>query len=151
MRRVKSIGIFLTWLLIVAAIAMVGVRYRPGIWYETLAKPFWTPPNWLFPPVWFSLYFLMTLAATRVTLTGARRPLLIFFLQLILNGAWSWLFFGLHLPIVGLLDLVALVPLVAWCTQLFFENDRVAGYLLLPYLCWISYALTLNVGIVFLL
>ena len=121
-------------------------------WYATLAKPAWTPPGWLFGPVWTTLYAMMGIAAARVWIrwrhtAGGRRSLALFAVHLVLNAAWSFLFFGLRSPALGLADIVVLlatiVALVAWWWRL----DRVAALLLAPYLAWVSFATALNAAI----
>ena len=131
-----------------------GLATAPAIptWYAGLTKPSWTPPGWLFGPVWTALYALMGVAAARVWLRrrstpAARRSLGLFGIQLVLNAAWSFLFFGLHSPVLGLADIVvlwaAIAALVAWWWRL----ERPAALLLLPYLGWVSFAAALNAAI----
>ena len=90
--------------------------FRPGDWYQALAKPPWTPPDWLFAPVWAVLYVAMGVAAWRVWrargFATARGALSLFAAQLALNAAWSWLFFGEHLLLAGLVDLLLLLAVL---------------------------------------
>lgn len=139
------------WLVITFAAAGVGSLFLPGEWYLQLAKPRWTPPNWVFGPVWSILYALMAVAAwlvwKRKGLSGAILPLVFFIVQLVLNAMWSWLFFGLKNPGLAfgeiiVLWLVILLTLIAFCRQTPF-----AGALLLPYLAWVSFAVILNFSI----
>jgi tryptophan-rich sensory protein len=117
-------------------------------WYQTLHKPFFTPPNWLFSPVWISLFILMGLSFFYVW----RRPdhpqfkkaLIFFFVQLILNVLWSLAFFGLRSPLFGLMDIVLLWIAILFTILNFFQVSRFAGVLLLPYLLWVSFATLLN-------
>ncbi len=122
-----------------------------GLWYANLDKPRWTPPNWLFAPVWTTLYILMGIAAWLVWQKRQQKPvhqaLGLFLLQLALNGLWSVLFFRLHW--VGwagfelwMLWIVLILTIIA-----FFRVRFVAGGLLLPYLAWVSYAAALNTSI----
>lgn len=120
-------------------------------WYPALEKPAWNPPNWVFGPVWSFLYLTMAVAAWLVWrkrgLAAARVPLLLFLLQLMLNAAWSGLFFGLHLPAAAFVDLV-LLWLAIFATILAFRRSvALAGWLLTPYLAWVTYAGTLNLAI----
>lgn len=142
------------WLSLVAFLALVvlvswwGSRFVPGEWYAGLTKPAWNPPNWLFGPVWSALYVMMAIAAWQVwNADHPRRILAIaaFVVQLALNGAWSWLFFGLHRPGVAMADLALLIVLVAVTMGLFFSVRRSAGLLLLPYIAWLGFAWFLNV------
>jgi len=121
-------------------------------WYASLAKPAWTPPAAVFGPVWGVLYVLMALAAWRVVardgLLEARLPLLAFGVQLLLNGAWSWIFFGARAPLAALIEIVVLTLLVLATTVLFYARSRTAGRLMVPYLLWVTLAATLNAAIV---
>jgi tryptophan-rich sensory protein len=121
-------------------------------WYPTLAKPWFTPPGWLFGPVWGVLYAMMALAAWLVwRQVGWRNPALgLFFVQLALNLAWSLLFFGLQLIGAALAEILLLLALIAATTSAFWRIDRRAGLLLVPYLLWVGYASLLN-GAIWLL
>lgn len=124
-----------------------------GTWYATLAKPAFNPPNWVFSPVWTLLYAMMAVAAWRVWRTDGRLaslPLAVFGLQLALNLAWSVLFFGLRLPLAALIDVLALVAAIAATLVLFMRCDRIAGWLIVPYLAWVIFASGLNLAIVHL-
>lgn len=117
-------------------------------WYATLAKPSFSPPNWVFGPVWTTLYFLMGLAAWLVW--KKHKSLALFYLQLALNFLWSLLFFGLHSPILGLVDIIFLWTFILLTINQFKKVSRPAAYLLLPYLLWVSFAAILNLAIVIL-
>lgn len=120
-------------------------------WYPTLAKPAWTPPNWVFGPVWTLLYILMAVAAwlvwRKAGLAGARLALVLYFVQLTLNAAWSGLFFGLRNPTAGLVDILLLWILIAATLTAFARHSAVAAGLLAPYFVWVSYAAALNFAI----
>jgi tryptophan-rich sensory protein len=117
-------------------------------WYKTLNKPFFTPPNWIFSPVWISLFVLMGISLFFVW----RRPdhpqfkpaLLFFFVQLILNIFWSIAFFGLKSPLLGLMDIVLLWIAILFTILNFFKVSKFSGALLVPYLLWVSFAALLN-------
>jgi benzodiazapine receptor len=115
-------------------------------WYERLAKPDWTPPDAAFPVVWTLLYLAMAVAAWRVwKRTDWRNPALtLFWLQLAVNFAWSFLFFGWHRIGLALADAALLLTLVGGTAALFWRIDRLAGALMLPYLVWTGYAVALN-------
>ena len=118
-------------------------------WYASLAKPSFTPPNWVFAPVWTLLYAMMAFAVWRVLrlppATPRRQPALkAFFVQLALNAGWSWAFFGLHAPALGFLAIMALLAAILATLELFWRLDRPAGLLLVPYLAWVSFATLLN-------
>lgn len=121
-------------------------------WYATIEKPFFTPPNWVFGPVWTVLYVLMGVAAFLVWQNGlSRRPVRIaltwFLAQLVLNALWSPIFFGLHRIGLALFVLVLLWAAIVATMRRFFEVSRPAGWLLVPYLLWVSYAAVLNSSI----
>lgn len=139
------------FLLACYGVAWFGARFRPGEWYGRIAKPSWTPPNRLFAPVWIILYTLMAVAGWLVWKagrpSGAEMPLLLFGLQLFLNGIWSWLFFGLRRPDLAFVDIVALWIAIAATIVAFQPVSVPAGILLLPYFFWVSFALLLNFSI----
>ena len=122
-----------------------------GVWYARLAKPAWTPPNWLFGPVWTALYLSMAVAAwlvwRRAGLSGARLPLSIFGLQLALNALWSILFFGLQRPALAFAEIVLLWASILATILSFYRVVPAAGLMLIPYLLWVSYAAALNFSI----
>ncbi len=129
---------------------VVGGQFEPGAWYAALDKPPLTPPGWVFPIAWTALYAAMGVALYLViTAPGpvAWGLLAVFALQLVLNGAWSWLFFGLQRPGAALADLAALWLAIAWLTVAFWRRRPIAGALFLPYLLWVSFAGYLNAGI----
>ncbi|MGB8475729.1 MAG: TspO/MBR family protein [Candidatus Acidiferrum sp.] len=124
---------------------------RPALkaWYEELSKPHWTPPNWLFAPVWTALYVAMAVATwlvwRRSSLTSV--PMRLFLLQLLLNVAWSAVFFRFRSPGWAFLEIAIL-----WCAILltaiaFRRTAPLAGWLMVPYLMWVSYAGALNFAI----
>jgi tryptophan-rich sensory protein len=130
--------------------ALGGMATRPAIpaWYAALRKPSWTPPNWVFGPVWTILYALMAVAGWRVWREGRSRvAALTFLLQLALNGVWSWLFFGLRRPDLGLLGITLLWLAILATMIAFWRVSRKACVLLVPYLAWVSFAAALNAAI----
>ncbi|MFT3830590.1 MAG: TspO/MBR family protein [Opitutaceae bacterium] len=132
------------WLLACFAAPAVSAWARPDAWYAALTKPLWNPPNWVFGPVWTTLYCLMGVAAWLVWRRGGwrvqRRPLGWFSAQLVLNALWTPLFFGFHRLDFALLEIVVL-----WCAAVatmvaFARASAVAAWLLAPYLAWVSFA-----------
>ena len=115
-----------------------------GAWYSSLSKPGWTPPSWVFGPVWTALYVMMGVASYRVWRAGG--SLRLYIVQLALNFAWSLIFFKAHDLGLATVDIAALWVAVAATTIQFWRVDPVAGYLMLPYLAWTSYASTLTVA-----
>jgi translocator protein len=128
-----------------------GARFTPGLWYERLAKPAWTPPDALFAPVWMLLYAMMAVAAWLVWLqegfARGARPLGMYGIQLAFNAAWSWIFFGLHQPGLAFGEIGVLWILIVWTVVEFWRRSRPAGLLLVPYFAWVSYAVALNFSI----
>ncbi len=133
-----------------AAAAVGALMTTPALreWYPRLNKPAWTPPNGVFGPVWTLLYASMGLAAWMVWLQRTSRnvtpALSIFAIQLFLNVAWSGVFFGLHSPGAGLLAIVPLWCAIAATILSFRRVVASAGWILVPYLAWVSFAMALN-------
>lgn len=143
------------WLVVVAAVALAGSWVTlPKIptWYAGLVKPSFTPPNALFGPVWSALYVMMAVAAWRIgvrSVAAARtRAIALFVVQLALNALWSQVFFGFEAPTAAVVVIIALLVSLAATLAAFWRIDRMAGLLLVPYLCWVGYATALNAAIV---
>lgn len=117
-------------------------------WYRTINKPSWTPPDWLFAPVWTFLYVLMAIAAARVWEGGVSKdvsvPILLFGGQLLLNVAWSAIFFGMRRINLAFKEILLLWIAVLATTAVFWSVDRIAGILFMPYALWVSFAAFLN-------
>jgi translocator protein len=148
MVAVRSVLGFAGWVAVSFATALIGSRFMPGEWYASLAKPSWNPPNAIFGPVWTVLYILMAVSAwlvcRRAGVSGAGAALGLFFVQLVLNAMWSYLFFGLHRPDIAFFDIVVLWAVILAVVLLFWRVDQLAGVLMLPYLAWVGFALFLN-------
>jgi translocator protein len=133
--------------------AIGGAVTAPAVleWYPTLNKPSWNPPSWLFAPVWTVLYVMMAVAAWLVWKTGnSRAALTLWGGQLALNLAWSILFFGARAPGLALIEIFVMWLSIAATIFLFAQKSKVAAYLMVPYLCWVSFAAALNAAIVML-
>lgn len=115
-------------------------------WYVTLNKPSFNPPDWIFGPVWTTLYVLMGISFFLVWKKNIRTPFpyLIFTAQLVLNFLWSYLFFGLRDPLLGLAGIGLLLVLIIINITVFYKISRAAAYLLIPYLVWVAFASILN-------
>lgn len=121
-------------------------------WYPTLVKPAFNPPAWIFGPVWTVLYVMMGVAAFLVWrrglgTEGVKNALLVFLVQLGLNGLWSILFFGMRSPGLALIEIVLLWLAIGATVARFRRVDPVAGGLLLPYWAWVSFATVLNLAL----
>ncbi len=137
--------------LVVGAVAGWATAGSVETWYPTLDTPGFTPPDWVFMPVWILLYIGMGVAAWRVWerlgWQHGQDELSLFSLQLGLNGAWSILFFGLQDPAMALIDILVLLVLLVLTTWVFYRVDRWAGHLMVPYLAWVAFAAVLNASI----
>ncbi len=135
----------IVFLALVSLAAVTGSQFMPGPWYETLTKPWWTPPKWLFPIAWTILYIMIAVAGWRVwKAEGIGPALMVWALGLVFNAAWSWLMFGEKQIGWALADLVAMWLTVAAFIVLALPVDRTAALLFAPYLVWVSYAGALN-------
>ena len=157
MNRTRQIVGLIIFVLICFAAAGLGSLFTgaatgSGGWYATLPRPSWNPPSWVFGPVWTLLYTLMAIAAwwvwrKRGGVYAARVPLALFTIQLVLNAAWSIIFFGQHQAGVAFLDIVLLWLAILATMVAFWRVSPLAGWLFLPYFLWVSYASTLNYAI----
>ncbi|MNF67430.1 TspO/MBR family protein [compost metagenome] len=129
-----------------------GIVTRSSIttWYPTLVKPSFNPPNWIFAPVWSMLYVMMGVAAGLVwskiesDKEAVKKALVVFAIQLALNALWSYLFFGLHNPLLAGLEIIILWLMIYETYIQFAKINKIAGFLLIPYLLWVSFATVLN-------
>ncbi len=145
----RSYALLVVFLAIVALAASSGVMFRPGEWYAALAKPPWTPPDWVFGPVWTVLYVFIAIAGWIIfSLPGTRLARGLWVAQLALNALWSFLFFGLQSTWLALADIVALMVCISFLMYVADTVSRTAMWLLAPYLAWVGYAFTLNAAIV---
>lgn len=140
--------LFAIFLLACGAAGATGGMFPPSDWYQRLNKPSWTPPNWLFPVAWTTLYICMSIAATRVAMMpGAGVALALWALQIALNTLWTPVFFGLQRIRAGMGILILLWLSVVGCTIALFQLDTIAGLLFLPYVVWVSVAAALNYSV----
>jgi len=150
-------GKFITSILLVAIASFLGYLFTNQAvkdWYPTLLKPELNPPSWIFGPVWSVLYLMMGIALYLVRIkpanTGVKIAIVFFYIQLALNVLWSYSFFMLHSPHLGLLNIIVLWVMIIITVFLFFGQSKIAGWLLIPYLLWVSFASYLNFSIWFL-
>ena len=148
--RPATVGliIFISICLLVATAGSLIVNTSIHGWYEQLQKPAWTPPNWVFPMVWTTLYLLMGIAAWLVWrkhgLSGGFAALVVFYIQLTLNLLWSCIFFGLQMPGMAFVELLLLWIAILITLILFWRAHRIAGLLMSPYLLWVTFAAAIN-------
>ena len=146
--------------IILVVVVCVTIGYLSGMvtrdsiitWYPTLVKPVFNPPNWIFAPVWTLLYVMMGIAAGLVWTSNSdeqttKKAIGFFAIQFGLNVLWSYLFFGLHNPLLALIEIFLLLLMIYETYVQFKKIDKVAGMLLLPYLAWVSFATFLNASI----
>ena len=152
MTLTQILPLTLVFLLACGPAAATGAMFAPGAWYRALAKPRWTPPNWVFPVTWTALYLAMSLAAARVAGQAGHEPgvglaLAFWAVQIGLNTLWTPVFFGLRRMRAGLIVIGCLWAAVAVTLVVFARIDPVAGLLFLPYLVWVSVAAALNAAV----
>lgn len=144
----KNLAGFIVFFLMTLAAARFGAQFGTGEWYAAIEKPSWTPPNWVFGPVWIILYLIMPIPAWLVWRERARAlvwpALAVYTLQLVLNALWSMFFFGWNRIGLALVDILALEALILATVILFWRIRPLAGALLLPYLAWVGFASALN-------
>ncbi|KQX11579.1 MULTISPECIES: TspO/MBR family protein [Ensifer] len=142
----------------VAATSILGqLATYPNLerWYSALEKPSFNPANWVFAPVWTTLYILMAHAAWRLLILPARTPgrrtaLALFYVQLALNALWSWMFFAMQSPVAGLVNIIVQIGFILATIAQAWRLDKKAALCLLPLAAWVSFAAVLNFAIWFL-
>ena len=145
---------FFTFIILCLAVSGIGGAITASsvdTWYQTLEKPPFNPPDWVFAPVWTAIYILMGIAAWLVWRRGSfqvtGKAFVVFALQLGLNLTWSFLFFGLQLIDLALVEIVILLFTIITNTIIFWRLDRLAGLLFVPYAAWVAFATVLNSSI----
>ncbi|MFP4070426.1 MAG: TspO/MBR family protein [Desulfovibrionales bacterium] len=147
MTHVPSLIVFCASVFLVA---LFGSQFQPDAWYRSLDLPAWQPPGWVFAPVWTVLYLFIALSGWMVWKERGRKARIalgFWGVQLLINGLWSWIFFGLHRPGLALADIVLLLITLALTLVMFWRISRPATLLLVPYFLWVAYAATLNLAI----
>lgn len=148
-----ALGLGVSMAICFGAAGIGSLLTKPSIsgWYSALRKPMWTPPNWLFGPVWSALYFGMAIAAwliwRQAGFSGARVALALFVVQLVLNVGWSAVFFAAHRPGFAFAEIALLWLSILATWVVFWPLSRAAGWLMAPYLLWVSFAAALNYAI----
>jgi translocator protein len=145
--RWRTLAVFLLLCFAVYGISGAITANTVGTWYQQLAKPPFTPPDWVFAPVWTAIFIMMAVAGARACHAAASvrgLAMLAFGLQLALNFSWTALFFGLNALFLATLANAALLAAVAWCALVFWRRDRLAGLLMAPYAAWVAFALVLT-------
>lgn len=153
----KKIALFIYSLFIVNLAGFVGSIFtiqKISTWYSTLEKPLFTPPNWIFGPIWSTLYLLMSISLFLVLTSKKSKNknfgLRLFYFQLILNALWSIVFFGTENISLGFIIILFLWGSIFLTIKVFYRFNRSAGNLLLPYIVWVTIATLLNLGVLLL-
>ena len=151
--RTFKIIVMIVTCVVIGAIAGLLTQKGVDTWYTTVQKPTFNPPNWVFAPVWSTLYVMMGIAAGLVwhemdrQRETVRKGLTFFAIQLALNALWSFIFFGLHNPFLALLEIILLWLMIYETFVQFNKVNKIAGMLLIPYLLWVTFATLLNAAI----
>jgi len=153
-RDIAGLIAFIALCFVVSGLGGLATSSSVGTWYQTLAKPPFNPPDWVFAPVWTILYVMIAIAGWRVWrkagIAGAKRPLAAYGLQLVLNFGWSVLFFGVQRTGWALAEVVVLLVVIVATWWLFRPIDKPAALLFVPYGLWVAFATVLNLSIVIL-
>ncbi|WP_291100329.1 MULTISPECIES: TspO/MBR family protein [unclassified Flavobacterium] len=153
MNKISRILTVVVTCLVVGYFSGIVTKSSIEIWYPTLVKPSFNPPNWIFAPVWSMLYIMMGVAAGLVwnridfDKENVKKALIFFAIQLALNGLWSYLFFGLKNPMLAGIEMVLLWLMIFETYAKFGKINTIASYLFIPYLLWVSFAFVLNASI----
>lgn len=156
MQKILRIATVIMTCLAVGYFSSIVTRENIPTWYALINKPSFNPPNWVFAPVWTALYILMGYAAGRVwnklevDEINVKKAFLFFLIQLALNALWSFLFFGLQNPFLASIEIILLWLMIYETYKQFKNIDKIAAYLLLPYLAWVSFAAVLTFSIWYL-
>ncbi len=149
MQRWFSLLVFIAGVLGIGI--FIGMNIPPGEWYAALNKPFFTPPNWVFAPVWTTLYTIIGYVGWRLwQRENNKLAMTLWTVQMLLNFIWTPVFFGLHMTLLGLVIVSTMAVTLALFIKLNWSRDRVSAVLFLPYLLWVCIATALNAGIVIL-
>ncbi|WP_050527031.1 TspO/MBR family protein [Pseudorhodobacter aquimaris] len=146
MRNLLTYAVFIIGVVVIGT--SIGLITLPGAWYVSLEKPWFTPPNWVFGPVWTTLYVLIGWVGARKWLHGGAAGL--WWAQMAANFLWSPVFFALQMPLAGLIVIIVMWLLITAFIGKEWRSDRLSAVLFLPYLAWVSLATALNGAIVVL-
>lgn len=153
MKKIKLISLLESIIICFLAAGLGSIFTTPSIntWYAALKKPVFNPPNWVFGPVWTTLYLMMGISLYLVwTNNSDKKKLKYFFIQLALNALWSIVFFGLHSPLFAFGVIILLWIFIFLTIKNFLRVSKTAAYLLIPYIAWVSFAAILNLSVAIL-
>ena len=146
MKNILSLTIFIVLAFAASAWGGLITSFYKEPWYSTIIKPSFNPPDWIFGPVWITLYIAMSVAFWLIWINPKKteKIIYIYFVHLLINGSWSLFFFGLHLILVSLIIIGVIIFLVVWLIKLYYPINKLSSFLMIPYLMWLSYAFILN-------
>jgi translocator protein len=150
MQKILRIALVVTTCLVIGYLSSLVTKESITTWYPTINKPVFNPPNWIFAPVWTILYVMIGVAGGLIwnkletDQENVKKAFMFFIIQLGLNALWSYLFFGLHNPFLALIEIILLWLMIFETYNQFKKIDKIAAYLLIPYLAWVSFATILN-------
>jgi translocator protein len=123
----------------------------PGSWYANIIKPSFNPPNWIFGPVWTTLYVMMGIALYLILKTkNNKKAITLFGIQLVLNTLWTIIFFGLQNPLIAFIEIIILWVFILLTILEFYKKSKIAAYLMIPYILWVTFASILTLAITIL-
>lgn len=139
----------LVWVIAIVGIgSFIGINFPPGAWHESLIKPFFNPPGWIFGPMWTMLYILIAIAGWRVfTLLQDGQLRMLWIGQMVLNFLWSPAFFGAQSTLLGLIVIVPMLVIIFLFIARAWQADRISAILFMPYAAWVSFATLLNASL----
>ena len=145
-KKIISLFIFIAFAFGASAWGSLVTSLSKEPWYSTIIKPTFNPPDWVFAPVWLTLYLAMSVAIWLIwiNLNRSEKVIYIYFINLFINGSRSLYFFGLHLILVSLIIIAVIIFLVSWLIKLYYPINKLSSFLMIPYLMWLSYAFVLN-------
>ena len=145
-KKIGYLGFFLLFSFLTSSWGGFITNYYKEPWYSTILKPEFNPPDWIFAPVWSTLYFLMAFAIWLIWLNPKKTEKIfyIYFIHLVVNASWSVAFFGLHKILVSLIVIGLIIFFVLWLIKLYYPINKISALLMIPYLSWLGYAFVLN-------
>jgi len=153
-KKYRSLALIILTTYVISIPASVITIPSVATWYVDIVKPGFNPPNWVFGPVWTTLYALMSIAVWNVwndlkstKLNYAKKVITIYFIHLLVAASWSYIFFGIHRIALAAFVIVCILAFIIWLMRIYWTINKVSFYLMTPYLLWSSYALLLNISI----
>ncbi len=132
-----------------SGISSFATRISKEPWYSSINKPSFNPPDWVFAPVWTTLYVFMAIAVWLIWTNSKKikKIFYVYFIHLFINATWSVIFFGFHEIFLALINIVLIIFFIIWLIKLYLPINKMSAYLMIPYLAWCSYAFILNLNL----